>query len=143
MIRAQKEAAKQKERESSFDSSNSEHDSSSDEGDGDEKNGNKHSGSEDEDNNTGEPAKKKRRGWMTDLGGVAANADGEEEKIISNIDSLPERTGEYVSSRVEPQRDLLGNRVEKIDQLDESDISEVRDQGFAHNLLATIHTAKF
>ncbi|KAI8604236.1 P-loop containing nucleoside triphosphate hydrolase protein [Dissophora ornata] len=124
MIRAQKEAAKQKQRESSFDSSNSEYDSSSDEEDGDEKNGNKHSGSEDEDNNTGEPAKKKRRGWMTDLGGVAANADGEEEKIISNIESLPERTGEYISSRVEPQRDLLGNRVEKIDQLDESDISE-------------------
>ncbi|KAG0367263.1 putative ATP-dependent RNA helicase DHR1 [Gamsiella multidivaricata] len=124
MIRAQKEAAKQKERESSFDSSDSEYDSSSDEESG-EKNGNKHSGSEDEESKAEEPAKKKRRGWMTDLGGAALNADGEEERIISNLDSLPERTGEYVSSRVEPPRDLLGNRIEKVDQLDASDISEV------------------
>lgn len=62
---------------------------------------------------------------MTDLGGLATNAEGEEERIISNIESLPERTGEYVSSRVEPQRDLLGNKVEVVRQLDESDISEV------------------
>ncbi|KAI1321217.1 putative ATP-dependent RNA helicase DHR1 [Mortierella claussenii] len=118
LIRAQKEAAKQKERESSFDSSNSDYDSSSD-----EESGNK-SASEAEDNDTGEPAKKKRRGWMTDLGGLATAQEGEEERIISNIDSLPERTGEYVSSRVEPQRDLLGNVVEKIDQLDAGDVSE-------------------
>jgi hypothetical protein len=127
MIRAQKEAAKQKERESSFDSSNSEYDSSSDE-DSEDKRGGKHSASEgSDDSDTGEPAKKKRRGWMTDLGGVASNVEGEEgERIISNIESLPERTGEYVSSRVEPQRDLLGNRVQKVGQLDEGDVSEVR-----------------
>ncbi|KAF9357631.1 putative ATP-dependent RNA helicase DHR1, partial [Mortierella sp. NVP85] len=125
MIRAQKEAAKQKERESSFDSSNSEYDSSSDE-DSEDKRGGKHSASEDSgDSDTGEPVKKKRRGWMTDLGGVASNVEGEEgERIISNIESLPERTGEYVSSRVEPQRDLLGNRVQKVGQLDEGDVSE-------------------
>ncbi|KAG0213330.1 putative ATP-dependent RNA helicase DHR1 [Mortierella sp. GBA30] len=121
MIRAQKEAAKQKERESSFDSSNSEYDSSSDEDSG-EKSGAKHSGSDDE--NAEEPARKKRRGWMTDLGGLATNADGEEERIVSNLESLPERTGEYVSSRVEPETDLLGNRVEKVGQLEEGDISE-------------------
>ncbi|KAF9945242.1 putative ATP-dependent RNA helicase DHR1, partial [Mortierella alpina] len=121
MIRAQKEAAKQKERESSFDSSDSEYDSSSDE-ESEGKSGEKHSGSEDED--AGEPAKKKRRGWMTDLGGLATNADGEEEKLISNLESLPERTGEYVSSRVEPETDLLGNTVEKVGQLEEGDISE-------------------
>ncbi|KAF9438878.1 putative ATP-dependent RNA helicase DHR1 [Entomortierella beljakovae] len=114
MIRAQKEAAKQKERESSFDSSNSEDDSSSDEGsDSDDGNGS-------DENESEEPAKKKRRGWMTDLGGE----DGQEEKTISNIDSLPERTGEYVSSRIEPQRDLLGNRVVKINQLDEGDVNK-------------------
>ncbi|KAG0306602.1 putative ATP-dependent RNA helicase DHR1 [Dissophora globulifera] len=125
MIRAQKEAAKRKERESSFDSSNSENDSSSDEEDSDENDSaNKHVGSEDEDGDAGEPAKKKRRGWMTDLGGVASNADGENERIISNIESLPERTGEYVSSRIEPKRDLLGNRVEIIDQLDTGDVSK-------------------
>ncbi|KAG0004420.1 putative ATP-dependent RNA helicase DHR1 [Modicella reniformis] len=123
MIRAQKETARQKERESSFDSSNSEYDSSSDE-DGDENNGTKHSGSEDDESNTGKPAKKKRRGWMSDLGGVASNVEGEEEKIISNIESLPERTGEYISSRMEPQRDLQGNRVKKIEQLDKGDVSE-------------------
>ena len=116
MLRAQKESAKQKERESSFDSSNSENDSSSDE----ESEDKKHSGSEDE---SQEPAKKKRRGWMTNLGGLATNEDGdEEETIISNIDSLPERTGEYVSSRVEPKTDLLGNLIEKMKQLDEGEI---------------------
>lgn len=124
MIRAQKEAAKQKERESSFDSSNSEYDSSSDDEE-DDKDG-KRSGSEDEGGDAGEPAKKKRRGWMTDLGGVATSAEGVEERIISNIDALPERTGEYVSSRVEPETDLLGNRVEKVGQLEEGDIAEVR-----------------
>lgn len=125
MIRAQKEAAKQKERESSFDSSNSEYDSSSDDEEDDKKDG-KRSGSEDESGDAGEPAKKKRRGWMTDLGGVATSAEGVEERIISNIDALPERTGEYVSSRVEPETDLLGNRVEKVGQLEEGDIAEVR-----------------
>ncbi|KAG0310615.1 putative ATP-dependent RNA helicase DHR1, partial [Linnemannia gamsii] len=75
LIRAQKEAAKQKERESSFDSSNS-------------------------------------------------DAEGVEERIISNIDALPERTEEYVSSRVEPETDLLGNRVEKVGQLEEGDVAE-------------------
>ncbi|KAG0050604.1 putative ATP-dependent RNA helicase DHR1 [Gryganskiella cystojenkinii] len=127
LLRAQKEAAKQKERESSFDSSNSEYDSSSDdEGDNsgdDENDDKKHSGSEDE---SEEPAKKKRRGWMTNLGGLATGGEDEdaEEKIISNIDSLPERTGEYISSRVEPKTDLLGNRIEKIMQLEEGDVSE-------------------
>ncbi|KAF9026271.1 putative ATP-dependent RNA helicase DHR1, partial [Haplosporangium bisporale] len=120
LLRAQKEQAKREERESSFDSSDSGNDSSSDE-ESDEA-GKKHSGSDGEGD---EPAKKKRRGWMTNLGGLATNAEGEEEeKIISNIESLPERTGEYVSSRVEPQRDLLGNKVELVRQLDEGDISE-------------------
>ncbi|KAF9106299.1 putative ATP-dependent RNA helicase DHR1 [Mortierella sp. AM989] len=123
LIRAQKEAAKQKERESSFDSSDSGNDNSSDE-ESEEDDSNKHSASESEGDNSGEPAKKKRRGWMTDLGGLATAEEGQEEKIISNIDSLPERTGEYVSSRVEPQRDLLGNRVEKVNQLDKGDVSE-------------------
>jgi len=139
MIRAQKEAAKQKERESSFDSSDSEYDSSSDE-ESEGKGGEKHSGSEDED--AGEPAKKKRRGWMTDLGGLATNADGEEEKLISNLESLPERTGEYVSSRVEPETDLLGNRVEKVGQREEGDISEVSfysgDGAIATSTCATV-----
>ncbi|KAF9092899.1 putative ATP-dependent RNA helicase DHR1 [Mortierella sp. AD031] len=124
MIRAQKEAAKQKERESSFDSSNSENDSSSDDEEEGDKNDGKRNGSEDESGNAGEPAKKKRRGWMTDLGGLATNAEGEEERIISNIESLPERTGEYVSSRVEPETDLLGNRVEKVGQLEEGDVAK-------------------
>ncbi|KAG0081845.1 putative ATP-dependent RNA helicase DHR1 [Linnemannia elongata] len=124
MIRAQKEAAKQKERESSFDSSNSEYDSSSDDEEEDDKKDGKRSGSGDESGDAGEPAKKKRRGWMTDLGGVATSAEGVEERIISNIDALPERTGEYVSSRVEPETDLLGNRVEKVGQLEEGDIAE-------------------
>ncbi|KAF9906091.1 putative ATP-dependent RNA helicase DHR1 [Linnemannia zychae] len=124
MIRAQKEAAKQKERESSFDSSNSEYDSSSDDEDDDGKNDGKRSGSENESGNEGEPAKKKRRGWMTDLGGVATSAEGVEERIISNIADLPEKTGEYVSSRVEPEMDLLGNRVEKVGQLDAGDVAE-------------------
>ncbi|KAF9312627.1 putative ATP-dependent RNA helicase DHR1 [Podila horticola] len=119
LLRAQKEQTKREERESSFDSSDSGNDSSSDE----EEAGKKHSGSDGEGNGD-EPAKKKRRGWMTDLGGLATNAEGEEERIISNIESLPERTGEYVSSRVEPQRDLLGNKVEVVRQLDEGDISE-------------------
>ncbi|KAG0261717.1 putative ATP-dependent RNA helicase DHR1 [Mortierella polycephala] len=123
MLRAAKEATKQKERESSFDSSDSEYDSSSDEDD-EEKNGTKHSGSEDEGETAGEPAKKKRRGWMTDLGDLATNAEGEEERIISNIESLPERTGEYISSRIEPETDLLGNRVEKVGQLEEGDVSK-------------------
>ena len=126
LIRAQKEAAKQKERESSFDSSNSEYDSSSDDEEEDDKKDGKRSGSEDESGDAGEPAKKKRRGWMTDLGGVATSAEGVEERIISNIDALPERTGEYVSSRVEPEMDLLGNKVEKVGQLEEGDIAEVR-----------------
>ncbi|KAG0276471.1 putative ATP-dependent RNA helicase DHR1 [Linnemannia exigua] len=124
MIRAQKEAAKQKERESSFDSSNSEYDSSSDDEENEDKSDSKRSGSENESGNEGEPAKKKRRGWMTDLGGVATSAEGVEERIISNIDDLPERTGEYVSSRVEPEMDLLGNRVEKVGQLDAGDVAE-------------------
>ncbi|KAG0222579.1 P-loop containing nucleoside triphosphate hydrolase protein [Mortierella sp. GBAus27b] len=123
MIRAQKEAAKQKERESSFDSSNSEYDSSSDE-DSEDKQGTKHSGSEDSGDDTGEPAKKKRRGWMTDLGGVASNAEGEEERIVSNMESLPERVEDFLPGRTGPQRDLLGNRVQKVGQLDEGDVNE-------------------
>ncbi|KAF9406321.1 putative ATP-dependent RNA helicase DHR1, partial [Podila epigama] len=127
LIRAQKEQAKQKERESSFDSSDSENDTSSDEET--EQGTKKHSGSdsEDEQQQDDEPAKKKRRGWMTNIGGLASNAEGDEEegeRIISNIESLPERTGEYVSSRIEPQRDLLGNKVEQVRQLEEGDISQ-------------------
>jgi len=136
LLRAQKEAAKQKERESSFDSSDSEYDSSSDDSEEEEgKSDGKRSGSDDEGGNSGEPVKKKRRGWMTDLGGVATPAEGDEERIISNIDSLPERTGEYVSSRVEPETDLLGNRVEKVGQLEEGDVAEVRVD---HEALATL-----
>ncbi|KAF9929296.1 putative ATP-dependent RNA helicase DHR1 [Linnemannia zychae] len=123
LLRAQKEADKQKERESSFDSSNSEYDSSSND-ESDDKQDGKRSGTEDESENTGEPAKKKRRGWMTDLGGVATSAEGEEERIISNIESLPERTEEYVSSRVEPEMDLLGNTVEQVGHLEEGDATK-------------------
>lgn len=74
---------------------------------------------------------------MTDLGGLATNAEGEEERIISNIESLPERTGEYVSSRVEPQRDLLGNKVEVVRQLDEGDISEVGEKEGSFQKMST------
>ncbi|KAF9583171.1 putative ATP-dependent RNA helicase DHR1 [Lunasporangiospora selenospora] len=132
LIRAQKEAARQKERESSFDSSNSEYDSSED-GDDESDNGSKdagnagdkHGASDDEGESTEEPAKKKRRGWMTDLGGMATGTEDDgQERIISNIDNLPERTEEYVSARVEPKRDLLGNRVIKIQQLEKGEITE-------------------
>ncbi|KAG0343962.1 putative ATP-dependent RNA helicase DHR1 [Podila humilis] len=121
LLRAQKEQARQKERESSFDSSDSGNDTSSEEEKEDDDSGKKHSGS---DNDGDEPVKKKRRGWMTDLGGLATNAEGEEERIISNIESLPERTGEYVSSRIEPLRDLVGNKVEMIKQLEEGETTE-------------------
>ncbi|KAF9975435.1 putative ATP-dependent RNA helicase DHR1 [Actinomortierella ambigua] len=119
MIRAQKEKAKEAESDDSFDSSDSQYDSSSaDEDDkSDDDNSKNGEGSDDEDSEE-EPTKKKRRGWVT------AEGEDEEEKIISNIDSLPRNSGIELPIRKGPQTDLLGNRVHKIKTLEEGEITK-------------------
>ncbi|KAG0232160.1 putative ATP-dependent RNA helicase DHR1 [Actinomortierella wolfii] len=120
MIRAQKEKAKEVDSDSSFDSSDSQYDSSSasedEKSDGD--NGEDGADKDNNEENEGEPTKKKRRGWVTEDG------EEEEERIISNIDSLPKNSGITLPVRKGPQTDLLGNRVEKIRTLEEGEISK-------------------